>query len=247
MTLLVVPLPSHNERLNDISTLVNANLPEWRPFTVLRGGEPRGCAGWNPAKPESEDPVGCLKARQYGQTQRVLEREIAHEPMHWRCTIEHNLDTLKNMSKCFLPVSDPNFTPCPERPLVISGWWYTAVVLAGGTSGETIWQRSIVDRLEKMGYFWLAFGPYEKWIQVAEMMPDVYKTLWGADTEVVACATDPRCVAKEHYVPPEGSEDLSIGVPDEERGVIPLWALNVVDYVRAFPLTVNVRYRLAFL
>lgn len=33
------------------------------------------CKGWDPEKPENEDPVDCLKARQYRQTLRVLERE----------------------------------------------------------------------------------------------------------------------------------------------------------------------------
>lgn len=51
------------------------------------------------------------------------------------------------------------------------------------------------------------------------------------DTQAMSCITDPRCIAKEHYVPPEGSPDLSVGVPDEERGVIPLWALQVHTYV----------------
>lgn len=52
------------------------------------------------------------------------------------------------------------------------------------------------------------------------------------DVEVVSCVTDPRCVAKEHYVPPVDAPDLSIGVPDEERGVIPIWAIQIHDYVR---------------
>lgn len=33
------------------------------------------CAGWDPEAPEEEDPVRCLKARQYRQVKRVLERE----------------------------------------------------------------------------------------------------------------------------------------------------------------------------
>jgi hypothetical protein len=56
--------------------------------------------------------------------------------------------------------------------------------------------------------------------------------IWTHDVDVVSCITDPRCVAKEHYVPPEDAVDLSIGVPDEERGTIKLWQMQVVDYVR---------------
>lgn len=51
------------------------------------------------------------------------------------------------------------------------------------------------------------------------------------DVDIVSCATDPRCIAKEHYVPPDNGTDLSIGVPDEERGTIKLWQMLVVDYV----------------
>ena len=52
--------------------------------------------------------------------------------------------------------------------------------------------------------------------------------------------TDPRCIAKEHYVPPDGAEDLSVGVPDEERGVIPIWMINIVDYVSPVVLWLTV-------
>ena len=34
-----------------------------------------GCRGWDPELSESEDPEGCIKAKQYRQTMRVLERE----------------------------------------------------------------------------------------------------------------------------------------------------------------------------
>jgi len=57
------------------------------------------------------------------------------------------------------------------------------------------------------------------------------RLIWNSDIETVSCLTDPRCIAADHYVPPVNSTDLSIGVPLEERGVIPIWALNVVDYV----------------
>lgn len=58
--------------------------------------------------------------------------------------------------------------------------------------------------------------------------------IWMPDVDIVSCATDPRCVAKEHYVPPVDAEDLSVDVPDEERGTIKLWQMLVVDYVSSF-------------
>ena len=56
--------------------------------------------------------------------------------------------------------------------------------------------------------------------------------IWISDVDTVSCSTDPRCVEKEHYVHPDGADDLSIGVPDEEMGTIKLWQMLVVDYVR---------------
>ena len=40
------------------------------------GGEEWGCRGWDPEGPEELDPEGCLKARQYRQTMKVLSREM---------------------------------------------------------------------------------------------------------------------------------------------------------------------------
>jgi hypothetical protein len=51
------------------------------------------------------------------------------------------------------------------------------------------------------------------------------------DVDSMSCTTDPRCIAKEHYVPPVDGRDLSLGVPLEERGVIPIWRLMAMDYV----------------
>lgn len=41
----------------------------WLPIEKI------GCWGWDPAGPEEMDPKGCLRARQYRQVMRVLERE----------------------------------------------------------------------------------------------------------------------------------------------------------------------------
>jgi hypothetical protein len=58
------------------------------------------------------------------------------------------------------------------------------------------------------------------------------RLIWNSAQDTISCVTDPRCVAAGQYVPPVDGEDLSVGVPEEELGVIPIWALNVVDYVR---------------
>ncbi|WRT67044.1 uncharacterized protein IL334_004010 [Kwoniella shivajii] len=235
----------HLDRLKEWSTDKAQNLvqvlPEegwggtvkdWLDIPHNESGE---CKGWDPKSLEENDPVDCLKARQYRQTMRVLEREEKSEHDHWYFTKQHNIDTLRDLTFCFLPITDANWMPCHEKPLIVSGWWYTAEVITGATTGEVIWQGSVVKQLKMLGYSFIAVGPYVNWIEVAEMMPDVYHLLWSSDLDTVSCVTDPRCIAKEHYIPPEDAEDLSIGVPDEERGVIPIWALNIVDYWGARP------------
>ncbi|WVQ78011.1 hypothetical protein IAT38_000092 [Cryptococcus sp. DSM 104549] len=197
------------------------------------------CEGWDPETAEENDPEGCLKARQYRQTRRVFEREKRGEHPHWGFTRDHNLEALSNITRCFLPVAHPDFTPCHEKPLVIAGWAYTSYVLRGDTSGEVIWQTSLLDQLQILGYSIIIVGPYLNWIEVAEMMPDVYRLLWNSDGETLSCIVDPRCIAKEHYVYPDGTADLSEGVPDEERGTVPLWALNVVSYWGSMPRRVS--------
>ncbi|WWC69545.1 uncharacterized protein I206_103487 [Kwoniella pini CBS 10737] len=235
------------DRLKEWSNDKAQNLAEGLSDDTVLGGTLKGwldhsekveekeCKGWNHVLGEENDPPNCLKARQYRQTMRALEREEKAEHPHWYFTLQHNLETLRNISSCFLPVTDPDWRLCHEKPLILSGWWYTAEVITGATTGEVIWQSSIVKQLKMLGYSFIAVGPYLNWVEVAEMMPDVYHLIWNSDVDTVTCITDPRCIAKEHYVPPEDAEDLSIDVPDEERGVIPIWALAIVDYWGARP------------
>lgn len=51
------------------------------------------------------------------------------------------------MIHCFLPVSNPKFKLCPERPVVLSEYPYTASVWNKDTTGEVIWQESLVCTL----------------------------------------------------------------------------------------------------
>ena len=92
---------------------------------------------------------------------------------HWYFTVEHNLQVLHTLLLCFLPPSHPSSKNCPPKPLVLSGWWYTAEVITGATTGEVIWQTGLMKALEQLGLYYIAVGPYLNWITVAEMMPDV--------------------------------------------------------------------------
>lgn len=88
---------------------------------------------------------------------------------HWYFTRPHNTATLEKLLDCFSTYP----SPCPPRPLIISGWWYTAEVTTRGTSGEVIWQKGIMKFVDDLGLGFIAVGPYTNWITVAEMMPDV--------------------------------------------------------------------------
>jgi len=46
-------------------------------------------------------------------------------------------------------------------------------VITKATSGEVIWQTALTEMASELGIDYVAFGPYENWVTVAEMMPDV--------------------------------------------------------------------------
>ena len=50
-------------------------LPYERLSTSTSDVEEKACVDWDPTRDEGDDPVDCLKARQYRQTSRVLARE----------------------------------------------------------------------------------------------------------------------------------------------------------------------------
>ncbi|KAK4683567.1 hypothetical protein P7C73_g6676, partial [Tremellales sp. Uapishka_1] len=220
-----------------------ATVDWWDPLSALRQSaslvESPECVDWDPSLPSSSDPPGCLKARQYRQVQRAIERESRDYYLSWPLTHRHVLTTLEVLLQCFLPLTAEDHTTCPERPVVLSGYWYTAEAWRNGTTGEVIWMTSIVNQVQSLGYHVLPIGPYEHWIEFAALIPEVYTIIWATDTAVVSCVSDPRCIAAEHYVPPDQSPDLSLPVPEAERGVIPLYRLGVVDYWGARPKEIS--------
>lgn len=145
-----------------------------------------GCEAFDPALPAEQDPPNCLRARQYRQVQRVLSREKLAEQYvqtlgvsiqreadaisdRWWFTQKDNLAVLNHLLTCYATFP----SPCPPRPLIISGWWYTAMGIGSGVSGEAIWQKGVLEYVEELGLSIISVGPYNNWITVAEMMPDV--------------------------------------------------------------------------
>lgn len=72
--------PSSPRFSTALGRLTPPTRPQWLDQIAAFGlggveREEWGCRGWDPELPEISDPAGCLKARQYRQTMRVLERE----------------------------------------------------------------------------------------------------------------------------------------------------------------------------
>jgi len=184
LTILVSVVYLHTSTEKGVPGLVSSKA-DW-----LQGSwwSKDACEGWDPDGSVEDDPVECLKARQYRQVQRVLERESddnqcvageipvshsSHSSATWAFTARHNIPTLQTLLHCFLPQSHVNYTACPPKPVILSGWWYTAEVITEATTGEVIWQTGLMEQARELGITFIAFGPYENWITVAEMMPDV--------------------------------------------------------------------------
>ena len=103
----------------------------------------------------------------------IVAQSVSDASQYWGFTREHNIETLKNLTQCFLPITHHDYRPCPPKPLIVNGYWYSAEVILGGTSGETIWQTGVWEAMQTLGMHIIAVGPYENWVTVAEMMPDV--------------------------------------------------------------------------
>lgn len=88
-------------------------------------------------------------------------RRLMEDSGHWWFTQKPNVLTLKKLARCYLPANHINHVRCPDRPVVINGYWWSAMTILNGTSGEvspvsrylqrwllltiqSIWQESIV-------------------------------------------------------------------------------------------------------
>lgn len=98
---------------------------------LLGKTKPDACAGWDPHASEENDPPGCLRARQLRQIQklRVSGLKLQHEQE----------EALEKLERCVLGLVN-----CPERPLIISDFWYF-FTRKQSTSGEAIWLDPVVS------------------------------------------------------------------------------------------------------
>lgn len=100
---------------------------------LLGKTKPDACAGWDPHASEEHDPPQCLRAKQLRQIQalRVSGFELHNEQK----------EALERLERCVLGIKR-----CPERPLIISDYWYI-FVRKSSTSGEAIWMDPVVSPL----------------------------------------------------------------------------------------------------
>lgn len=96
-------------------------------------------------------------------------RELISASDHWYFTEKDNIEVFERLLGCFSTFP----SPCPPKPLILSGWWYTAMGIGSGISGEAIWMKGILEYVEELNMSIIAVGPYENFITVAEMIPDV--------------------------------------------------------------------------
>lgn len=98
---------------------------------LLGKTKPDACAGWDPHASAAHDPPQCLRARQLRQIQhlRVSGFELHNEQK----------EALERLERCVLGLKT-----CPERPLIVSDYWYI-FVRKSSTSGEAIWMDPVVS------------------------------------------------------------------------------------------------------
>lgn len=105
---------------------------------LLGKAKPDACAGWNPHASEEHDPPGCLRAKQLRQIQAMRASDLKLEDVQTAA--------LEQLERCALGVKQ-----CPERPLVISDFWYF-YTRKRSSSGEAIWLDPVVSRLPLLAY-----------------------------------------------------------------------------------------------
>lgn len=83
---------------------------------------------------------------------------------------KHNFEALARVKQCIL-----GEIQCPARPVILSGWWWTAVAVESSAenAGEVIWMRSLVEQVENNGFSVVSTWDYSKWVVLSHYIPDL--------------------------------------------------------------------------
>lgn len=87
--------------------------------------------------------------------------------------------------------------------------------------------------VENEGYIILHIHDYPIFADASRLVPDLVHMYWAEEKRVISCVLDPRCIAD--YVPTIDGRDLSLDVPQEERGTIPLARLFATTWWGSYP------------
>ena len=87
--------------------------------------------------------------------------------------------------------------------------------------------------VENEGYIILHIHDYPIFSDASRLVPDLIHMYWAEEKRVASCVLDPRCIAD--YVPTIDGPDLSLDVPQEERGTIPLARLFATTWWGSYP------------
>ncbi|KAJ7072774.1 hypothetical protein C8F01DRAFT_260438 [Mycena amicta] len=124
---------------------------------------------------------------------------------------------------------------CPDRPVILSSYIYIGFLFADFSppGGEMVWFKSVTEMVEAEGYVILHTHDFPDFVSVSWLIPDLVHMYWAGEKRVPSCIFDPRCIAE--YTPNIDGPDLSVDVPEEERGTIPISRLFVTTFWGCYP------------
>ncbi|ORY35916.1 hypothetical protein BCR39DRAFT_513030 [Naematelia encephala] len=216
--------PTVQTAASTLGTNVANKIPaSWGTFN------PGGWVGSHPSDPFAWDPREDpdLRARQLSQYNMLMAENGKYNGSFRSVARIHNEEAAVRLGQCLR-----GEIKCPKKPVILSSYIYVGFYYEDqAPGGEMIWLSSIVPAIERTGYIILhshygISGP-------SKIIPDLVHMYWGDEKRAPTCASDPRCVAE--YEPTEGWDDLSVGVPESERGVIPIARLFAPSWWGCYP------------
>ncbi|KAH7076325.1 hypothetical protein BKA62DRAFT_628481 [Auriculariales sp. MPI-PUGE-AT-0066] len=102
-----------------------------------------------------------------------------------------------------------------ERQVVLLTSWYFTYALAGGTSGEYIWAKSVLESLDDLGYTYLICDKREQMAPLYRIFPDQTVAVIAHPSWIPECMQDDSCIKSHKH--PEG---------------IPLWKILSFEFWR---------------
>ncbi|KAL1408263.1 hypothetical protein Q8F55_005069 [Vanrija albida] len=195
-------------------------LPRGPPTAAARRTKDPACSGWDPLAAPSLDPPRCARARQLRQLQRFLD-----DP-GWKYDAE-TVAALRRVERCVLGLSE-----CPATPLIVSLYWFAYNGQRGGSAGEEVWMREVIDSTEAEGFVVVTGHTRASLLHLVRRLSLSIHMVWFNENNALECVSNPRCIRSEDYV--EAADTFLrheiAGIAPEEMGTLPLWKVFVTTY-----------------